>query len=170
MRAASVSMSSRRGRGRLRLPTRAMVIRITASSPTFANGALMEANTGSRSVDRTSMMPKAAMLKMLLPNRLPTAMSYAPIRAAATLETSSGSEVAMATNRAPTNPVLIPVTSAISMALSTIRGLMATSTAAQMAKPTMACFRPGIPARSSAVDRSSAGGALLSWIIQPPTM
>ena len=64
------------------------------------------------------------MLATLLPNRLPTAMSYAPMRSDAIDATSSGREVVTARSAAPRNDCSIPVCSAMALTASVATGAL----------------------------------------------
>jgi hypothetical protein len=71
------------------------------------------------------------ILKMLLPNKLPTAISADPIRIAASDTAISGSEVLTARNKVPTNDSPNPVCSAISLANPGSARAAATTTSAE---------------------------------------
>ena len=58
-------------------------------------------------------MPRIKILKTLLPNKLPTAISNATILKAARDTTNSGKDVAAAKNKVPKNELLKPVCAAI---------------------------------------------------------
>lgn len=98
-------------------------------------------NTGP-SKNARSTKKKAAILKALLPKRLPTARSKAPNRTAAMVVTSSGNDVVIPTKDVPTNVAVMPDCSAIAVADPAKNGAATSSARADSPKPTPALRRP----------------------------
>ncbi len=99
------------------------------------------------------------MLNRLLPNRLPMAISSAPIFIAVMVVTSSGNEVTIATRVVPTKVVPSPVISAISALERTIQGVTITNARAASPKPVKPRSREGVPAGISMLP----AGRLTPW-------
>ncbi len=102
------------------------------------------------------------MLNALLPNALPMAKSIAPIRKAASIETSSGSDVLSATSVVPTKVLPKPDCSASSPAASAMYGPARKIAAAHTPNPmiALASVMPG----ASAIGGSPCSTAVLSEI------
>lgn len=99
--------------------------------------------------ENRSIGSSIAMLKVLLPNTLPTARSKAPIRTAAMVATSSGSEVLAATRTVPTKVSPSPECSAISPAADATKGAATRMTSAETANRAIAAARPTRPPPTS---------------------
>lgn len=103
------------------------------------------------------------ILNMLLPNKLPIAISGALIFNAAMDVTSSGKEVIIATNVEPIKLVPKPVMSEIVALLLTINGVAIINSADARMNPKIPAFKEGMDFNSSSVK--SAVISLLSFLL-----